>query len=61
MTLAEVHGLGLQAAQGLVLTEGFYWDRDDRVARVLRALLQAHRPDAEHDPGRHLFGDAAAI
>jgi branched-chain amino acid transport system substrate-binding protein len=29
MTLAEVHGLGLQAAQGLVLTEGFYWDRDD--------------------------------
>jgi len=29
-TLAEVHGLGLQAAQGLVLTEAFYWDRDDR-------------------------------
>src|SRR3954447_26106468 len=27
MTLAEVNGLGLQAAQGLVLTEGFYWDR----------------------------------
>jgi len=30
MTLSEIHGLGLQAAQGLVLTEGFYWDRDDR-------------------------------
>jgi branched-chain amino acid transport system substrate-binding protein len=29
MTLAEVHGLGLEAAQGLVLTEGFYWDRND--------------------------------
>ena len=28
-TLAEVHGLGLEAAQGLSLTEGFYWDRDD--------------------------------
>ncbi len=28
-TLAEVHGLGLQAAQGLVLTEGFYWDMDE--------------------------------
>ena len=28
-TLAEVHGLGLQAAQGLVLTEGYYWDMDD--------------------------------
>ncbi|MBV9460117.1 MAG: ABC transporter substrate-binding protein [Bradyrhizobium sp.] len=30
MTLAEVHGLGLDAAQGLVLTEGFYWDHDDQ-------------------------------
>jgi len=29
MTLSEVHGLGLQAAQGLVLTEGFYWDLND--------------------------------
>ncbi|TPQ40063.1 ABC transporter permease [Bradyrhizobium guangdongense] len=29
MTLAEVNGLGLQAAQGLVLTEGFYWDLND--------------------------------
>jgi branched-chain amino acid transport system substrate-binding protein len=30
MTISEVHGLGLDAAQGLVLTEGFYWDHDDR-------------------------------
>src|SRR5260221_713467 len=30
LTLAEVHGLGLDAAQGLVLTEGFYWDHDDK-------------------------------
>ncbi|WP_257169535.1 ABC transporter substrate-binding protein [Bradyrhizobium sp. SRS-191] len=30
MTLAEVNGLGLEAAQGLILTEGFYWDRDDK-------------------------------
>jgi len=29
LTLAEVHGLGLKAAQGLVLTEAYYWDRDD--------------------------------
>ncbi|HEY0327504.1 MAG TPA: ABC transporter substrate-binding protein [Rhodopseudomonas sp.] len=29
MTLSEVNGLGLQAAQGLVLTEAYYWDRDD--------------------------------
>ncbi|HEX3114525.1 MAG TPA: ABC transporter substrate-binding protein [Bradyrhizobium sp.] len=30
MTLADVHGLGLEAAQGLVLTEGYYWDLNDR-------------------------------
>jgi branched-chain amino acid transport system substrate-binding protein len=29
-TLAEVHGLGLKAAQGLTLTEGWYWDQDDK-------------------------------
>ena len=28
-TLAEVHGLGLETAQGLTLTESFYWDRTD--------------------------------
>jgi branched-chain amino acid transport system substrate-binding protein len=28
-TLAEVHGLGLKAAQGLTLTEGWYWDQSD--------------------------------
>lgn len=30
VTLAEVNGLGLEAAQGLVLTEGFYWDQSDK-------------------------------
>jgi branched-chain amino acid transport system substrate-binding protein len=30
MVLSDVHGLGLEAAQGLVLTEGFYWDHDDK-------------------------------
>ncbi len=34
MTLADVHGLGLEAAQGLVLTEGYYWDRNDRTRRL---------------------------
>ena len=27
--------------------------------RIRRALLQAHRADAEHGPGRHVFGDLA--
>lgn len=29
-TLTEVHGLGLDVAQGLTLTESFYWDRNDQ-------------------------------
>jgi branched-chain amino acid transport system substrate-binding protein len=27
--VTDVHSLGLKTAQGLQLTEGFYWDRDD--------------------------------
>lgn len=27
--LPDVHALGLRVAQGMVLTNGFYWDRDD--------------------------------
>ncbi|MEN3930096.1 ABC transporter substrate-binding protein [Microvirga sp. W0021] len=32
-TIAEVHGLGLEAAQGLTLTEGFYWNRTPETAK----------------------------
>ncbi|MGH3631280.1 MAG: ABC transporter substrate-binding protein, partial [Sciscionella sp.] len=30
MLITDIHALGLQAAQGLLLTTGFYWDRDDQ-------------------------------
>jgi branched-chain amino acid transport system substrate-binding protein len=40
MTLAEVHGLGLEAAQGLILTEGFYWDHDDRSRAFAERFFQ---------------------
>jgi branched-chain amino acid transport system substrate-binding protein len=30
LTVPEIHGLGLEAAQGLVLTESYYWDLNDR-------------------------------
>ncbi|WP_048649346.1 ABC transporter substrate-binding protein [Nitratireductor soli] len=39
-TLAEVHGLGLDAAQGLTLTEGFYWDRDDQSRAFARRYFE---------------------
>jgi branched-chain amino acid transport system substrate-binding protein len=28
--ISDVHGLGLQTAQGLMLTEAFYWDHNDQ-------------------------------
>jgi branched-chain amino acid transport system substrate-binding protein len=40
MTLSEVNGLGLQAAQGLVLTESFYWDRNDKSRAFSERFMQ---------------------
>ncbi len=39
MFLADVHALGLQTAQGLVLTESFYWDLSDRTRAFTRRVL----------------------
>jgi branched-chain amino acid transport system substrate-binding protein len=30
MQTTDIHAIGLQAAQGLVMTTGFYWDLDDK-------------------------------
>lgn len=29
MFISDVHSLGLKTAQGLIVTEGYYWDKDD--------------------------------
>ncbi len=33
MFVTDVHALGLDVAQGLVLTESFYWDLNDRTRK----------------------------
>ena len=43
MYIQDVRGLGLQVAQGLVLTESFYWDLNDRT-RALTKRFQAQMP-----------------
>jgi branched-chain amino acid transport system substrate-binding protein len=43
MFLNDVHSIGLEVAQGLVLTESFYWDLNDRT----RAFTQRLLPTAE--------------
>ena len=37
--LNDVHALGLQTAQGLVLTESFYWDLNDRTRAFTKRVL----------------------
>jgi len=50
VTLAEVNGLGLEAAQGLILTEGFYWDRDDKTRAFAERFMKrtTHMPSMIH-------------
>src|SRR5206468_5314670 len=50
MTLAEVNGLGLEAAQGLILTEGFYWDHDDKARAFAERFIKrtGHMPSRIH-------------
>lgn len=36
--ITDVHALGLQTAQGLVLTESFYWDLNDRTRDFTKRL-----------------------
>jgi branched-chain amino acid transport system substrate-binding protein len=50
MTLSEVHGLGLEAAQGLILTEGFYWDLDDKTRAFSERFMKrtGHMPSMIH-------------
>ncbi len=40
VTLAEVNGLGLETAQGLVLTEGFYWNRTPETAEFGKRFFE---------------------
>ena len=36
----DVHALGLKTAQGLTLTEGFYWNRDDKTRAFARRYFE---------------------
>jgi branched-chain amino acid transport system substrate-binding protein len=40
--ITDVHALGLQTAQGLVLTESFYWDRDEGTRAWSARFAKAH-------------------
>src|SRR3546814_16652386 len=48
MYITEVHSMGLDMAQGLLLTETFYWDLNDRT----RSFMQRIKDTTAHNcPG----------
>jgi branched-chain amino acid transport system substrate-binding protein len=57
MNIADVHSLGLQTAQGLINTEGFYWDRDDET----RAFSKRFFAEMKMMPTMHHAGVYSAV
>jgi branched-chain amino acid transport system substrate-binding protein len=43
LMISEVHSLGLKAAQGLFLAEGFYWDQNDQTRAFSRRFFERHK------------------
>jgi branched-chain amino acid transport system substrate-binding protein len=41
--ITDVHSLGLQTAQGMLLTESFYWDLNDNTRNFSKAFAAAHK------------------
>jgi branched-chain amino acid transport system substrate-binding protein len=41
--LTDVHGLGLETAQGLVFTEAFYWDMNDQTRAFAERMVAGNR------------------
>jgi branched-chain amino acid transport system substrate-binding protein len=40
--ITDIHGLGLESAQGLYLTSSFYWDRDDQSRQWSKRFFARH-------------------
>ena len=43
LMISDIHSLGLAAAQGLFLTEGFYWDRDEKTRAFSKRFFEKHK------------------
>ncbi|MBR1218411.1 ABC transporter substrate-binding protein [Bradyrhizobium sp. U87765 SZCCT0131] len=46
LEITDVHGIGLKDGQGLILTDAFYWDRDDDTRAFSKRFLEkvGHMP-----------------
>ncbi len=57
MYLSTVHGMGLDLAQGLYLTEGFYWNQDERA----RGFAEKFKAKTKTMPGSLPAGTYSAV
>lgn len=57
MYLSMVHGMGLETAKGLYVTEGFYWDQDQRT----REFADKFRAKTNTRPGSLPAGTYSAV
>lgn len=56
--ISDVHAIGLEMGQGLVITNSFYWDANDRT-RAFSGRLQKHSPAVR--PGMVHAGDYSCV
>ena len=53
--ITDINSLGLETAQGMMLTTGFYWDRDDETRAWSKRFQRASQEHADHEPGRRIL------
>jgi branched-chain amino acid transport system substrate-binding protein len=61
--LSDVHSLGLKTAQGLTITDGWYWDKDDESRAWANEVIAWHRfsrPEKEDASGAKLCASSSA-
>ncbi len=42
LNLSDIHAIGLEAAQGLILTQGFYWDLNEEARAWSKRFFERH-------------------
>ena len=59
MFISDIHSLGLKLAQGLIVTEAYYWDLNDRTRAFGKRFFERIEEDADDEPGGDLQRHAA--
>jgi branched-chain amino acid transport system substrate-binding protein len=58
-TITDIHALGLPTTQGMMFTEGFYWNLNKETREFSRRFFSKHKAMPNMLPAGHLFGGAA--